>query len=50
MQSRTQYSAETAIENMSKYPERFRIIETFRDLVRGISVDTPGNVTLLYKT
>lgn len=48
MQSRTQYSAETAIENLSKYPERFNNPEAFRDLVRGISVDTPGNVTLLY--
>lgn len=50
MQSRTQYSAETAIENLSKYPERFNNPEAFRDLVRGISVDTPGNVTLLYSS
>lgn len=48
MQNRTDYSAEAALENLSKYPERFNKPEAFQDLVRGISVDTPGNVTLLY--
>jgi hypothetical protein len=48
MQNRTDYSAESAIEDLNNYPERFNKPEAFKDLVRGISVDTPGNVTLLY--
>jgi hypothetical protein len=48
MKNNNDYSAEAAIENLTKYPDRFNKPEAFQDLVRGLSVETPGNVTLLY--
>jgi hypothetical protein len=48
MENRAELSAAKAVETLSKYPDRFNTRETLQDLVRGMSVDTPGNVTMLY--
>jgi len=48
MENRAELSAAKAVEALSKYPDRFNTREALQDLVRGMSVDTPGNVTMLY--
>jgi hypothetical protein len=48
MKSHSGSSAEEAIDILSKHPERFNTRDAFNELVGGLSVDTPGNVTLLY--